>query len=272
MRNMSKNRIQTSWFGLAVVCIVATGIATYVINGLQTSMKIYDSVSDTISHAEYSGSVREVLIPNTSSSIHIPVWDVFKQDQLWALVSSKHPLTGNNLEENMIDIVLSHGDENDTMKVRNELVKPLNALFEVAQNEGILLSISSGYRSITDQQELYDEIRQIQGENFAKEYVADPGTSEHHTGLAIDFSDRSSECSQNSNECRLSGATAMWLANNAYKYGFVLRYPEGSESITGISFEPWHYRFVGKPLAKKVYESKLTLDEVLMYMRPALSI
>ncbi|MBR2937492.1 MAG: M15 family metallopeptidase, partial [Oscillospiraceae bacterium] len=83
--------------------------------------------------------------------------------------------------------------------------------------------------------------------------VALPGTSGHQTGLAVDV-----------------GSTKeghQWLANNGWKYGFILRYPEGKEEITGLDYEPWHFRYVGKELAKEIYDSGLCLEEYLEMMK-----
>ena len=86
--------------------------------------------------------------------------------------------------------------------------------------------------------------------------AAPSGHSEHQTGLAIDFSlaDNAEKTTKNWE----------WLANNAYKYGFILRYPEGKEDITGYDYEPWHYRYVGKGHAKAIYEQGLVLEEYLL--------
>ena len=85
-----------------------------------------------------------------------------------------------------------------------------------------------------------------------------PGESEHQTGLAIDVTNTSRCFDKTSIE-------AQWLANNAYKYGFILRYPENKEDVTGYSYEPWHIRYVGKDLAEKIYMNSETLEEYLKH-------
>ena len=97
---------------------------------------------------------------------------------------------------------------------------------------------------------------------MADKYTARPGYSEHQTGLAIDVKDGSGQYAffKNSDEYK-------WMKDNAHKYGFILRYPEGKEHITGFSFEAWHYRYVGVDVATFIYENDLTFDEYhMMYI------
>ena len=88
---------------------------------------------------------------------------------------------------------------------------------------------------------------------MAGQWVAIPGTCEHELGLAVDIN---ADKEQSSNE-----EVYNWLAENAWRYGFILRYPKGKEDITGIDYEPWHYRYVGKEVAKQFYEEGITLEE-----------
>lgn len=113
--------------------------------------------------------------------------------------------------------------------------------------------VCSGFRSYTVQKNLYNSYVRRDGAENADRYSARPGHSEHQTGLAFDI---------NYADDRFKGTPeASWLAENAYKYGFILRYPEGKEPITGYMFEPWHYRYVGVENAAKIYASGLTLEE-----------
>jgi D-alanyl-D-alanine carboxypeptidase len=119
---------------------------------------------------------------------------------------------------------------------------------EAARTQGIILMVNDAYRSPEEQARLYKEL----GSSLA----AKPGYSEHETGLVVDFS--FSGLSE-------SDKTKMWdwLRDNAHKYGFILRYPEGKENITGIDYEPWHYRYVGKDAAETIYEKGYVLEEYL---------
>ena len=122
-----------------------------------------------------------------------------------------------------------------------------------AREDNITLLIASAYRTADEQERLFNEL----GSSTA----ARPGYSEHQTGLAIDFSYGGLTQEETNKMWE-------WLAKNAYKYGFILRYPEGRENITGFAYEPWHYRYVSKEHAKAIYEQDLVLEEYLMTYKP----
>lgn len=124
-----------------------------------------------------------------------------------------------------------------------------------ARKEGLQLYCVSAYRSYSYQSTLYQRYVRQDGRELADTYSARPGYSEHQTGLAVDIN-TASRSSHFENT-----AQYQWLAENSWKYGFILRYPQDKEDITGFTFEPWHYRYVGQELAKAVYESGLTYDE-----------
>ena len=95
----------------------------------------------------------------------------------------------------------------------------------------------------------------------AQSYSAQPGQSEHQTGLCVDFI--TSEMNGNLTEAFENTEAFAWLAQNAYKFGFILRYPKDKESITGYTYEPWHYRFVGREAATDIYVGNMTLEQYL---------
>ena len=114
----------------------------------------------------------------------------------------------------------------------------------------------SGYRSGELQKAIYKIYTFLYGEDYVNKYVAVPGGSEHQTGLALDIGNRSNSF--------ISSNEAEWLAENAYKYGFIIRYPEGKEKITGVNYEPWNIRYVGEEIAEEIYGSGMTLEEYLL--------
>ena len=138
--------------------------------------------------------------------------------------------------------------------VNPEAKAALDKMFAAAKAEqNLKMWVCSGFRSYTVQKNLYNSYVRRDGAKAADRYSARPGYSEHQTGLAFDI---------NYADYRFKNtAEAKWLAANAYKYGFILRYPEGKESITGYMYEPWHYRYVGVESAKKIFDSGLTLEE-----------
>ena len=138
----------------------------------------------------------------------------------------------------------------------------LQEMFDAARTEGVYPVVREGYRTAEEQQEILDDkiqsyinqgYSQVKAERTAKEWVALPGTSEHQLGIAVDINADKSKCSNED--------VYEWLAENAYKYGFVLRYPPGKQKITGTSYEPWHYRYVGEEAAKEIYERGICLEE-----------
>ncbi|MDD6312632.1 MAG: D-alanyl-D-alanine carboxypeptidase family protein [Firmicutes bacterium] len=124
-----------------------------------------------------------------------------------------------------------------------------------ALEDDINLFIVSGYRSYATQEGLYEKYVKRDGQKEAERYSARPGYSEHQTGLAFDVNNASSSFA--------GTPEAKWLADNCYKYGFIIRYPEGKESVTGYKYEPWHIRYVGVDLATTLNNSNLTLEEYL---------
>lgn len=131
----------------------------------------------------------------------------------------------------------------------------LQEMFAAAQIEGYNLFVKSGFRSYSTQKSLYNGYVKRDGTAAADRYSARPGHSEHQTGLAFDINKASSSFA--------GSPEAIWLAANCYKYGFIIRYPEGKESITGYIYEPWHIRYLGVEIATAVYNSGLCLEEYL---------
>ena len=110
----------------------------------------------------------------------------------------------------------------------------------------------SGYRSYNTQKGLYNYYVNRDGREAADRYSARPGHSEHSTGLAMDVSGIDGKCA--ATDCFGETPEAAWLAENVYDYGFIIRYPEGKEHITGYKYEPWHLRYVGVDIAREIRE------------------
>ena len=126
---------------------------------------------------------------------------------------------------------------------------------EAASKDNIKLWIASGYRSYTTQDNLYNYYLKNDSKEKVDTYSARPGHSEHQTGYAMDL---------NIIDSSFEGTPeAIWIEKNCYKYGFIIRYPKGKEQITGYKYEPWHVRYLGEEIAKKVHDSTLTLEEYL---------
>ncbi|MCM3610469.1 D-alanyl-D-alanine carboxypeptidase family protein [Planococcus sp. MERTA32b] len=139
--------------------------------------------------------------------------------------------------------------------------KGVNAMVSAAKKDGVYLSVISSFRSYSYQNTLYNNYVKRDGKAAADRYSARPGHSEHQTGLAFDFGGTNQ---YHWLESSFANTTeGKWLAANAHKYGFILRYPKNKESITGYMFEPWHFRYVGSGEAPKIKASGKTLEEYL---------
>lgn len=148
--------------------------------------------------------------------------------------------------------------------VDTRIYPDLQNMFDDARKQGIYPVVSEGYRTHQQQQDIMDEkinafidegYSEKDAKKLAEDWVALPGTSEHELGIALDINADIDFCSDTE--------VYDWLANNAHNYGFILRYPSGKESITGIDYEPWHYRYVGKENASEIYSKQITLEEFL---------
>lgn len=139
--------------------------------------------------------------------------------------------------------------------LRRCAAEALEEMFNDASKNNVTLYLCSGFRSYDTQNVVYTD--SLKKNNTG--YVARPGESEHQTGLAADIT--CSAVNYKLDESFADSDAGIYLKNNAYKYGFVLRYPKDKESITGYSYEPWHYRFVGRDVAYYLHKDNLTIEE-----------
>ena len=152
-------------------------------------------------------------------------------------------------------------------QVDSRIYPKLQEMFDDARSYGMDLFVREGYRTREDQQSIMDnrvEAYEAEGYSeeeaieFAKQYVAEPGTSEHELGISVDINAN--------NDVSDDDTIYTWLDENAYKYGFIKRYPENKIDITGINNEPWHYRYVGLKAAQEMKDMDLCLEEYLDYL------
>lgn len=134
-------------------------------------------------------------------------------------------------------------------------------LVDAAKQEGLEIRNISAYRSYNRQNSIYNNYRNQNGQSWADKWSARPGHSEHQTGLALDVGLKGSYSLgdfENTKEF-------YWMLDNAYKYGFILRYPKDKQHITGYGYEPWHYRYVGVEAARYIQENKISFEEYYAY-------
>lgn len=182
------------------------------------------------------------------------------------LVNSDNPLAQSYVPEDLEDVCRTRDDKRKTQAIRHNAAKALEALLKDASFNGYAdLSVSSGYVSYSDQESLFENQKQLQlkqinkvDEHKLKRITPRAGESEHQTGLSVDLYNTETKTK------RFAATDAYkWLILNCAEYGFILRYPEGKENVTGVEFKPWHFRFVGKYHAKKIMSSGITLEEYI---------
>ena len=178
------------------------------------------------------------------------------------IVNKYYKLNNEFAPEDIIPISSKYAwGENGSKTTRKITFDAYLNMYNAAKNDGITLMINSSYRTYNEQEQVYKNYDEKYGNEYADEIAARPGHSEHQTGLALDIF-----CTTNSNRKTFKDTEAyQWLLNNSYKYGFILRYPEGKENITGFTFESWHYRYVGLEIATYIHENNITFDEYYAY-------
>ena len=152
-------------------------------------------------------------------------------------------------------------------QMRPDAAEALEEMFAACKEEtGITLTSVSGYRSYTRQENIYRrKLRSVKNNiEKAQEYVAPPGASEHQLGLAMDVGQQN-KVSLNVSFGETKGG--IWMRENCWRFGFILRYGEEWESVTGYKYEPWHFRYVGKELAKEIHEANMPLETWLLGYR-----
>lgn len=169
--------------------------------------------------------------------------------------------------EDRIELVDYTNGLGETVKIEKKAAKAFEELREDLKKEysDFVIEADSTYRSVARQQEIWDQFLQEHGEEYTKKYVAVPGTSEHHTGLAIDIKlDKNGTIVYDNDEMTAEKEIFSKIHAKLADYGFILRYPEGKEDITGYGAEVWHFRYIDdKEIAKKIMDEGITLEEYL---------
>ncbi|MBR4262547.1 MAG: M15 family metallopeptidase [Bacilli bacterium] len=168
------------------------------------------------------------------------------------LINRDNPLKDSFVPENLVKV-------NDTEFLEKETYNHYLLLKESAKEAGYEIDVDSGYRSYDHQKRLYEEWLEKYGEDYTKAYCAPAGTSEHQSGLCFDV--KLIRIDGNSENSKPTDPEIIWLHKNLYKYGFILRYPEGYEDITGYNYEHWHYRYIGVEHSTKMYNEDIKTFE-----------
>lgn len=275
---MDKNElIKKIIIGLELLVCVCSLVAIILYNG---GNEVPDSdVFEYEDAADYDGNNADVVSEGEfesedsdedSKEIYEDDFDedtepVLPDDNDWRLILvNKQHYIPENYEVSLVSI-----NGNASKQVDERVVEELEAMLSLAREDGIPLMIVSAYRSEDRQTSLFNtKVRKYmsKGMSYMDSYseasgsVTPPGTSEHQLGLAVDILGSG----QSSLTEKFSETEAgIWLKKNCADYGFILRYPEGKEDITGIIYEPWHFRYVGKEHAQKIMDRGITLEEYL---------
>lgn len=198
---------------------------------------------------------------STTKNFNKKLYSIDEPGSLWWIVNKKRPLPDGYVPPDLVTPQVTINNKKGTAEntLRPEAASALEKMFAGAKQSGFDLMLASGYRSIQLQTTYYNNLVATSGQATADRVSAKPGTSEHQTGFSLDVAraDRKLYLEQAFGQ-DLSGE---WLADNAYRYGYIIRYPSGKEPSTGYDYEPWHIRYVGIELATELHKNQQTMEE-----------
>ncbi|MDT3414708.1 MULTISPECIES: D-alanyl-D-alanine carboxypeptidase family protein [Brevibacillus] len=215
---------------------------------------------------EYQGERKDVTItvkPSLAATVTMVngIPTVTNPDDLVVVVNKERALPADYVPPRLVEpnVPFTFSGKAEKRLLREEAARALEELFAKAKQDGIQLYGVSGYRSYQTQKGLFEGYVKTQGAEHANRYSAQPGKSEHQTGLAIDVA--GTDPSTLLEEPFADTREGKWLAEHCAEFGFIIRYLKGKEEITGYAYEPWHIRYVGKEVAKEIMSSGVTLEE-----------
>ena len=208
----------------------------------------------------YNNESLEVTVRNVNCNLDIPFYTNLRKSNLddgVLVLVNKHYYLDKDYTPSLVSIDYNYGSGMLTSEAYNAFKK----LSDAARSEGLYILSRSPYRSYATQYSVYNQYKNNKGQDWADRWSARPGHSEHQTGLAVDVK------TYTTNELNDFTYTReyQWMKQNAHLYGFILRYPEGKEYITGYGAESWHYRYVGVTAAQIMYSENLTFEEYYAY-------
>ena len=202
----------------------------------------------------------EQIIKNVNMNLdkekYIDIQEAINKNTEEILVNKYYYLDENYIPNDLEELNLEYSREG--MKLVNIAKKAFEKLHKEAKKDNMNIIVMSSYRSYEYQETLYNNYVKKDGKENADTYSARPGFSEHQTGLAVDVYNQKTSYTEFENTKEFT-----WMQNNAYKYGFILRFPKDKENETGYQYESWHYRYVGLDIAKYIHDKNITLEEYI---------
>lgn len=249
-----------SILAVSAIIVIAISAGTVVFLKQNSAKSPAKQSNTTVAKSETTEIANDSKVDDVANSKpKEPVFDTRKYSttdpsSLWVIANKQHPLS--NIEYAPSDLVTTNG-----AIISSKAQSDFETMLATASSQGVKLIASSSYRSYATQAGLYNNYVATHGQELADTFSAKPGYSEHQTGLAIDFTGYSNpNC--NFDDCYATTQEGGWLAEHAHEYGFLLRYTAEKQNITGYKNEPWHYRYIGKDLAKEMRDKGfLTLEE-----------
>lgn len=236
---------------IAVVVVGMPGCAAEPEKSVKATTQAPDPEPSQTAEPTKQPKPAEPTFDKTAHSVDDPM-------SIWVVSNKLRPL--NPLDFAASDLVMPVGVENEfNQPLREPAARAAEAMTGAAAKAGVPVRIISAYRDYATQVALYNSYVARDGQAAADTYSARPGHSEHQTGLVIDLDDHG-DCYLMA--CFGDTAAGAWLAEHAAEYGFIVRYPEGKEAVTGFMPEPWHFRYVGPELAAEMRDTNVvTLEE-----------
>ncbi|QTD40987.1 VanY-A/VanY-F/VanY-M family D-Ala-D-Ala carboxypeptidase [Sporosarcina sp. Te-1] len=236
------------FFFVSLVCVILSVVMFTPL--FQDSVKIQEATQTNLDFINTREKFESQQITEVSSE------QIFQGDLL--LVNSEHPMHEAGIKSDIVnlfnhaDLTTGYGLLNSDIYLSKDVAQQFSAMVKAAAKDGINhFVISSGFRNFEEQEKLYQKM--------GDDYALPAGYSEHNLGLSLDVG---------STQLKMEVAPeGKWIENNAWKYGFVLRYPQDKTQITGIQYEPWHIRYVGLPHSAVMHENNFVLEEYLEYLK-----
>ncbi|MEF3323937.1 M15 family metallopeptidase [Gulosibacter sp. GYB002] len=246
--------------GLVIAVVVAcaavggTGVALAGVSGQHDAIVVAvpsGTTTPTATPTPISAPTSTRAQPNGSAQgLQI---DIDDPNSITTLVNKQRPLPKDFVPKNLVKLSSVGVPSVNDHSMRREAADASRELYDAAGKAGYHLNFASGYRSYELQTELYTEYVEQLGQEAADATSAKPGFSEHQTGLAVDIFETSTDCILEG--CFGKTKAGKWLKENSWKYGFILRYENGTQDVVGYEYEPWHFRYVGKDVAAAYHES-----------------